>query len=63
MDDFRLCRCGDELHFSEHCGAFVCDRCDAHLGLVRCFCGWSASGMNGRQELEDYGEIIYEEEY
>jgi len=31
------------------------------VGLARCFCGWSASGRNGRTELIEDGEIIEEE--
>ena len=43
------------------CGAYVCDTCGAHVGLARCFCGWSASGGDGRQELIDMGETIGDE--
>lgn len=47
--------------FSNYCGAWMCDECDHHQGLCRCFCGWSASGGNGRAELEEMGETIEEE--
>jgi hypothetical protein len=48
---------------SRFCGAWVCDECDWHEGLCRCFCGWTANGSgNGRQELEEMGETI-EEDY
>lgn len=40
------------------CGCFVCDDCDHHDGLARCFCGWSLSGGDGRAELEEMGETI-----
>lgn len=51
--------CGTEMHFSKHCGALVCDKCDNHDGLARCFCGWSkTSPGRGREELEDAGETI-----
>ena len=34
-----------------YCGANVCDDCEYHDGLARCYCGWSESGGDGRQEL------------
>jgi len=63
MRDFRLCGCGGEMYLSEYCGVFVCNDCDAHIGLARCFCGWALSGSNGRHELEDFGEVIEQDEY
>lgn len=54
-------KCGGELEWSRYCGARVCCACDHHLGLVRCYCGWAASGGNGRAELEEMGEVIEEE--
>ncbi len=56
------CECGGEYEFSRYCGCRVCDSCDDHKGLARCYCGWSASGGDGRAELEDMGERI-EEDY
>lgn len=56
------CRCGGTFWWSRHCGAKVCGSCDAHKGLARCFCGWAASGGDGRQELIEMGETI-EEDY
>ena len=50
--------CGADSYFDEYCGAFVCCRCGDHYGLVRCYCGWAASGGNGRAELEEMGETI-----
>jgi len=48
--------------WSVYCGARVCDICDHHDGLERCFCGWSLTDPgNGRQELVDMGETIDEE--
>ena len=47
-----------EYTFSRYCGARVCDDCDDHRGLDRCYCGWSRSGGNGRAELEEMGETI-----
>lgn len=58
----KQCRCGGEQVMSKYCGAFVCDECDHHAGLVRCYCGWSASGGDGYEELLDEGETI-EPEY
>lgn len=49
---------GHEYEFSTYCGAHVCLECDDHKGLARCFCGWSASGGDGRWELEAMGETI-----
>jgi hypothetical protein len=44
--------------FDHHCGAEVCLECDDHRRLFRCFCGWSRSGRDGRQELIEMGETI-----
>lgn len=58
------CRCGGEWCYSTYCGAYLCDRCRQHVAypggqsFVRCFCGWSLSGRDGRRELEDMGEQI-----
>jgi hypothetical protein len=43
------------------CGK-VCNECNDHDGLVRCFCGWSRSGGDGRQELIEMGERIDEDD-
>jgi len=48
--------------FSRYCGAHVCDDCGDHKGLARCYCGWAASGGNGRQELIELCETIEEED-
>jgi hypothetical protein len=49
--------------FRKYCGARVCTECDDHSGLERCYCGWSrTSPGRGRQELEEMGETIDEEE-
>jgi len=55
------CKCGGEFRFDTYCGAHVCERCDNHRGLARCYCGWSLSGNNGRLELEEMGECIDED--
>jgi hypothetical protein len=39
------------------CGAKVCQVCDDHLGLARCYCGWSRSGGDGLRELVEMGEV------
>lgn len=57
------CSCGGEYHLQRSCGAMVCDRCDDHKGLARCFCGWSRSGEDGRRELIEMGETIDEDGY
>ena len=54
--------CKGHYEFSRSCGALVCDTCDDHKGLSRCYCGWSKSSPGkGRQELEEMGETIDEE--
>ena len=55
----RKCpECGDEAWFHNYCGCHVCDNCENHLGLARCYCGWSADGGNGRAQLGEMGETI-----
>jgi hypothetical protein len=56
------CSCGGALEQIRACAAYVCDRCSRHKGLVRCWCGWSESGGDGRAELEEMGEQIDPEE-
>jgi hypothetical protein len=51
-------RCDGMAHYSRPCAAYICDVCSAHVGLARCFCGWAASGGNGRTELIESGEVI-----
>lgn len=53
-------RCNGSTYLSDYCGAWVCDTCDQHTGLARCFCGWSESGSDGRAELIAMGETIEE---
>ncbi len=50
--------CESNASFVDYCGAYVCWSCDAHVGLARCYCGWSRHGGDGRKELEDMGETI-----
>ena len=59
----RVCSCGGVMMWERYCGAFVCQDCDEHKGLARCYCGWSRSGGNGREELEEMGEVIEAEDY
>lgn len=47
----------------KYCGAYICNNCGNHKGLARCFCGWSLSGRDGRNELIEMGEVIEPEEY
>jgi hypothetical protein len=54
--------CDGETEFAESCGAYVCATCDKHIGLTRCYCGWSESGGDGYQELLEMGETI-EDDY
>ena len=57
-EDDNKCHCGGDYSRNRYCGVRVCDDCDNHKGLTRCYCGWSESGGNGRQELEEMGETI-----
>lgn len=57
----HTCKSGD-YEWSNYCGAYVCRHCNYHYNLVRCYCGWSLSGGDGRQELEEMGETIDSEE-
>lgn len=56
MTEPEVCSCGSTMEWSRSCGALVCDDCDSHKGLSRCYCGWSRSGGNGCEELEEMGE-------
>ena len=56
------CRKPTNHTFSRYCGAWLCDECDYHHGLCRCYCGWSESGNDGRRELEEMGENIEEDQ-
>lgn len=56
-------KCRGVMTLSRTCGVYVCDECDYHDGLARCFCGWSQSGGDGRRELEEMGETIEPEDY
>lgn len=58
----KACNCGGDLVRSRSCGAFVCESCDHHVGLVRCYCGWSADGDDGYAQLLEAGEQIEPEE-
>ena len=49
-------KCGGEMSRDNGCGVLVCDQCDNHKGLARCYCGWSANGGNGLRELQEMGE-------
>jgi len=37
--DIKCQACGSTTTPSRHCGVQVCDACDHHNGLVRCYCG------------------------
>jgi hypothetical protein len=63
MSETKKCECGGQANFNRNCAADICCKCGNHLGLARCFCGWSLSGRNGYQELLEMGEIIEPEDY
>jgi hypothetical protein len=50
--------CVHDYELNRYCGARVCHKCRDHKGLVRCYCGWAASGGDGRAELVEWGETI-----
>jgi len=50
--------CKGVAHFNDNCGAWVCSTCGEHRNFVRCYCGWSQSGADGRRELIEMGERI-----
>lgn len=54
-------KCDGAASFRDYCGAWVCGKCDKHVGLARCYCGWSSTGPDGRAELVDMGEAIGDE--
>ena len=54
-------KCDGTAWGQSYCGAYVCATCGKHVGLARCYCGWSATGRDGRQELIDLGEVIGDE--
>ncbi len=55
----KPCKCGGEFQFRDYCGTRVCTKCRKHGDLItRCYCGWAASGGDGRRELEEMGETI-----
>lgn len=64
MSELSKCEeCGRKaVDFQRYCGARVCLECGHHQHLARCYCGWSVSGGNGYQELQECGEQI-EEDY
>lgn len=35
-----------------------CVECGHHENLVRCYCGWSIDGEDGRSELDELGEVV-----
>ena len=55
-------KCDHDYEYQTYCGARVCNHCEDHAGLGRCFCGWSRSGGDGRRELEEMGETIDDDE-
>ena len=55
------------FEWNDYCGTKTCLRCgtdhlsgsgDSVTRLARCYCGFSASGGDGRRELIDMGERI-----
>lgn len=53
-DDGGTCECSGHYWWRPYCAAYVCDRCDDHKGLARCFCGW----RSGQNRIWINGKII-----
>ena len=53
----------ENTHFDPQCATHVCDLCEDHIELDRCWCGWSRSGFNSTAELLDMGEVIEPEDH
>ena len=47
-----------EKVMDKYCAAYLCIHCGYHKDLARCYCGWSLTGLDGREELEQSGENI-----
>lgn len=47
--------CKHQYVWSRYCGAKVCDGCDDHEGLARCYCGWPA----GEKLEDDIGDATW----
>jgi len=57
----KMC-CKHEYEFGRYCGAYVCIKCGDHKGLIRCYCGRSATRPGARtQELLECGGVIDED--
>jgi len=52
------CVCGGTYSFQRGCGCLVCDSCEDHRGMCRCYCGWTPHGGDGYAELIEEGECI-----
>ena len=59
MSQINQCKHTNKV-FSKSCGAYICQDCNNHEGLTRCYCGWSEFGENGEDELWEMGENIEE---
>lgn len=56
-------KCNGTAYFARFCGAYVCDECEQHIGLARCYCGWSETAPGkGYLELIEMGETIEPED-
>ena len=42
----------------KECGVWICIHCGYHKDIIACYCGWSITGLDGRQYLQDKGEDI-----
>lgn len=55
-DDGGKCDCGGQYWWRKFCGAYVCEKCDDHKGLARCFCCW----RKGQNRVWINGKIVVE---
>lgn len=48
--------CDGHYYWRGYCGAYVCDKCEDHADLARCFCGWGIhESGDPEQILEMWG--------
>lgn len=58
LESCRIPDCDGLYVYGLYCGAWVCDTCEDHKDLHRCYCDWSRTGGSGRDELIEMGETI-----
>ena len=59
MNETITCECGGQYFWSKYCGAYVCQQCGNHKGLVRCFCGWKCQIGIHEEPFDDVEDSYY----